>query len=150
MVGRKAKPDHLKVLEGTFRKDRAKPNAKKPATVPMSPPGWLPDECMPHFEKIKTLAGENGLDSTTFSNLTALAALRLHEVEACNRLILEHGQVYEGGSDSKPMLKANPAVSQRSEALRHLQSLFSELGLTPTSLAKVGVAPVVDEDEFPI
>ena len=39
----------------------------------------------------------------------------------------------------KVMVKGHPAVGQRNEAMRHLQSLLAEFGLTPASISKVSV-----------
>ncbi len=85
------------------------------------------------------------------SELVMLLAIRLEEIEESTEHIRQNGARYakleliEVPIDEKGTLKtkaqkswkANPAVSQRSEAMRHAQSLLSEFGLSPSSRQKV-------------
>lgn len=79
-----------------------------------------------------------------------LLAMRLAEIEECDSEIKEHGRVTikielidvpgpDGRITTKAqkVLKANPAVAQRSEAMRHTQSLLAEFGLSPANRGKV-------------
>ncbi len=97
-----------------------------------------------------------GYLSGSHTEMLALAALRLAEVEELTALIEREGPTYftiravvdaHGsplvGPDGKAMYsklkKGHPAVSQRSEALRHAQSLLSELGLSPSAMNRIVV-----------
>ncbi len=154
--GRKRKPDHLKILEGTFRSDRANPDAPKAAKEGMQCPPWLPAECLEHFLTIKKRLGVYKLDSASWIEAAALIAMRIQEIEECNLTIEKEGRTYrsetvgetiidaetgEPRAMIKVMVKGHPAVAQKNEAMRHLQSLLSEFGLTPASIAKVGATP---------
>jgi P27 family predicted phage terminase small subunit len=82
--------------------------------------------------------------------MVMLLALRLSEVQERTDEIARDGAVYSKielievpGADGKLVTKAqkihktNPAVAQRSEAMRHVQSLLAEFGLSPASRGKV-------------
>lgn len=143
MAGRKSTTDRLKVVKGTFRKDRARNTEKKQSKAGLKAPSWLPEEAATYFKAIQNEMKDIGQDSRTFSCLASLAAIRMAEIQDLNVQIEAEGSVLDGGS----IPHKNPAVSQRNEALRHLQSLLSELGLTPTALGRIGKA--VSENKSP-
>jgi P27 family predicted phage terminase small subunit len=92
---------------------------------------------MEHFGVLKARLEPLGLASSTHTETIALAAVRMADIESYDESIEEHGHMYETKTVAKDrILKANPAVAMRNEALRHLQSLLAELGLTPTSIGK--------------
>lgn len=139
MKGRKKLPDALKVVQGTFRKHRASGDCGQDET-PMTAPENLSEAAQVHFAVLKDSVAELGLDSSTFNVVLALAAERMAEIDECNVIIAAHGRVIESVTEAgNVLLRANPAVVQRTEAMRHLQSLLAEFGLTPTSAARVGM-----------
>ena len=142
MMARKRKPDAQKVVEGTFRKTRANPDAPRPdADLPMPPAGLSKRKAL-YFRLLLERLEPLGVASRTDTEALTIAAKRLAEVEAFNELIAEEGRVVDTvNTRGERMLRANPAVSQRSEALRHLQSLLSEFGLTSAARSKVTVKP---------
>lgn len=136
--GRKKLPDALKVVQGTFRKHRASGDCGQDET-PMTAPKTLSDSARVHFVALKVQVAEMGLDSATFTELLALAAERMEEIDECNAIIAEYGRIIETTTEAgSVLLRANPAVTMRNEAMRHLQSLLAEFGLTPTAAARVG------------
>lgn len=137
--GRKALPTGLKVIKGTFRKDRV-PDGMPDADIDgMKAPAWLPPEAVEHFGVFKSRVEALGLNSKTFTEVAALAALRMSEIEKLTEIIKSDGPVYESVDDGGKLLKkSHPAVSQRSEAARHLQGLLSEFGLSPAAIQKIG------------
>lgn len=137
--GRKKLPDTLKVVQGTFRKHRGK-TADSQDEAPMTAPESLSDAAKDHFETLRGRIAALGLDSATYSEALALAAMRMEEIDAYTAAIAEHGAVVlaptvAGGE----LLRPNPAVTMRDGAMRHLQSLLAEFGLTPSSIGRVGV-----------
>lgn len=138
MAGRKALPTKLKQIKGTARKCRDRKVEAKQSQAGMQPPPWLPRRCVKHFDKIKVLVSEIGLDSESYSHVAAIASMRVDEIITCNKEINKRGRVITEGL---PFPRSNPAVAQLNEALRHMQSLLSELGLTATSLGKLAKAP---------
>jgi P27 family predicted phage terminase small subunit len=139
--GRKRTHPNLKVVKGTDRPDRDSHSAPDPASDAPRAPAWISREAVQHFGNICARLEGIGLSSSSYTETVALAAERLAEIEQADALIAHHGRVYETtNSQNDRALKANPAVAQRNEAMRHLHSLLSECGLTPASISKVGGA----------
>jgi len=132
------KPDHVKAIAGTLRKDRANPDAPQQASDAPRVPYWLEGEAAEWFEVLVDRMRAIGLASSTYTETLAMAATRILEVEKTTEIIQREGRVYETSTaQGDRKLSDNPAVSQRSQALRHLHSLLGECGLTPTSITKV-------------
>lgn len=137
--GRKPKPTACKIIQGTFRKDRV------PADMPdvdidgMKAPSWLPREAVEHFGVLKSRVEALGFNSKTYTEVLAATALRLYQIEVLTKDIQENGHNYWTKSRvEEDIKKANPSVAQLSDALRHVQSLLSEFGLSPAAIQKVG------------
>ena len=136
--GRKKLPDSLKLIRGTLQKCRASSGGQD--ETPMTAPEGLSEGALKHFETLKAQVAEMGLDSATYTEVAMLAAMRLEEIDQCDLLITEHGRIIETTTEAGSLLlRANPAVTMRDSAMRHLQSLLAEFGLTPTSAARVGM-----------
>ena len=138
--GRKKLPDQLKVISGTFQKCRSSKSGERQDDSPMEAPETLSEGALKHFETLRGRIAALGLDSSTYTEVLTLAAMRMDEIAACNQSINDHGALISTKTVSgDSMLRANPAVSMRNEAMRHLQSLLAEFGLTPSSIGRVGV-----------
>lgn len=139
--GRKKLPDQLKVVQGTFQKCRSAKTAERHDESSAVAPSTLSEAAFAHFETLRARIAGLGLDSATYSEALTLAAMRMEEIDACNADIALHGRVIMSETDrgGQPILRANPAVTMRNEAMRHLQSLLAEFGLTPSSIGRVGV-----------
>jgi len=77
---------------------------------------------------------EIGLASRSYTEAIALLSSRMEEVEQLDKILREKGCFYKSGS----LVKEHPAVRSRERAARHVQSLFTEFGLTPASIQKIG------------
>lgn len=116
---------------------------RKPATAMqptggrLEPPDYLSAEEREEFGRLRDLLEREGLASAAHVDTVAAASIRLVEIDKLSESIRAHGPVYETTNTRGDIaLKGNPAVPMRSDALRQLQSLLAELGLTPTSVAK--------------
>jgi P27 family predicted phage terminase small subunit len=150
LKGRKRLPEHIREVKGTNRKDRSNPDAPVASADAPRPPAWLSSRrAVEHFGVLRTRIEDLGVASKTDTELLALAATRLAEIEECDELIAEHGRLIESNSTKGGLtLRANPAVGQRNEAFRHLQSLLAEFGLTPAARSKI-VAPKSGKQQNP-
>lgn len=147
--GRKKTPDNVKLIRGSFRKDRANDNAPNQAPDGMRAPAWLPTEAVEYFGVLKSRIEAYGLNSSSFTEALAMAALRLSEIDELSAIIETEGRVYQTTNTKGDIsFKSRPEVAQRNEALRHLQGLLAEFGLTPASLGKVN-AGKQKEDKNP-
>lgn len=137
-AGRKRKPEYLKAIEGTQRKDRQNPEAPEAAPAVPVPPDWLPHDAHPWFYVLVERLMGIGQASETFTETIAAAAGRILEIEQANEDIERYGRIIESiniKGDEK--FQANPALGQRDKAVRHLQSLLAECGLTPATISKL-------------
>jgi len=136
--GRKKKPKKQKELQGTVRKDRDNPNAPEPSKeLPELPPEDN-SKAAYFFRQILELINEMGYASKSDTNVMQLAAMRMAEVEDLDETIKEQGKIYVvTNKRGEYVYKARPEVAMRNEAMRHLQSLLAELGLSPSSRSKV-------------
>jgi len=148
MQGRKAIPTQLKIVKGTHRphrdKDVPEPSKEKPI-----PPGWLNKRAKAIFHHMVKRLDELGLASRSHTEAIALLACRMEEVERFDKMLNdgnENGYVYKTtNSYGDDILKEHPAVRLREKAARHVHSLLTEFGLTPSSAQKVGTPKKKDK-----
>lgn len=133
MAGRKRKPSKLHLIQGTARPCRTnKKEPKAPEDVPR-PAVDLDSRSAFWYGILVSRIQSLNVGSSADSEDVMLCAKLLADIEDCEAKIAAWGRVYEANG----ILKSNPAVGQRSEAMRHIQSLLSEFGLSPASRAKV-------------
>jgi P27 family predicted phage terminase small subunit len=148
MAGRKRIPDHLKVVAGTDRPDRSNSAAPVPPKDIPQAPGWLTVRGAEIFAGLVALLDSMGIASSADTQVITLCASRIEEVEITTALIEDNGRTYETTSDTGTMYRTRPEVGQRNEAMRHAQSLLSELGLTPAARSKVSVSKNPEGNPF--
>ena len=142
--GRRKIPDFIKLVNGTQKKCRIDNSAQIQDQAGMVAPSWLPEECLGYFEGLRAKVETLGLNSDTYTDGLAMAAMRIGQIEECTAEIKRLGRVIIGDT----FARANPAVAQLSDAMRHYQSLLAEFGLTPSSVGKVGAKKnAVSEDK---
>jgi P27 family predicted phage terminase small subunit len=149
MAGRKRTPDHLKIVAGTDRPDRMNPDAPKPSATLPDAPEWLSGRGAQIFEQLVAIIGPMGIGSSSDAAMLALAASRLEEVEICTAIIEDLGRTYTTTTQTgDTMHRSRPEVAQRSEAMRHAQSLLAEFGLSPAARSKVSVSTPDEKNPF--
>lgn len=137
--GRKNTPKNVKVLKGTFREDRANDNMPDQAPDGMRSPTWLPVEAVEYFGVLKSRIEAFGLNSSSYTETLAMAALRLADIDRLTATIEKEGGVYKTKNiKGDTIYKSRPEVAQRNESLRHLQGLLAEFGLNPSAIQKIG------------
>lgn len=134
--GRKQKPDNIKVIQGTFRDDRANPDAPPPDPDLPRSPVWLTPAGREYFGVLKERLDALGLASKTFTEVHALTAQRLADLDSLIKKI--HGENGVGWDDYRIATRYETAV-------KHVQSLLAELGLSQVSINKVK-APKKDKE----
>lgn len=136
MPGRKPKPPALRALTG------GKPAPDVGSTpVPASdltPPAFLSDRAAQHWPALARLLADMGVMADGDRLALALLTEALAEWIEAGETIAQHGATYECTTEAgATMYRAHPAVAQRADAARRVQSLLSEFGLTPAARAKV-------------
>lgn len=137
MAGRPRKPTHLKLLEGTFRPDRAPENEPMPEAVAPDCPTWLHREAKREWKRIAPLLAELGL--LTRIDRSALAAYcqlfaRWYEAE---RAIKKHGMVMMAPWGLEMQ---RPEVGIAANTLKLMKAYLVEFGLTPSARSRINVA----------
>lgn len=132
--GRPRKPTHLKVLQGTYRPDRAPKNEPMPDPETPSCPSWLHPEAkrewrrlVPHLEKLGLLTRVDRAALAAYCQLYA----RWWEAE---REIRVHGMVQytETGYATQ-----RPEVGIANQALKQLKVYLAEFGLSPAARTRI-------------
>ena len=136
--GQNRKPTALRVIEGTWRKDRARPAEPTPPPGIPDPPPWLPPTAAPHFERIAAVAGKLGVLSTLDGEAVAMAAVALAEYLEADAAIRQARSTVllrqtRNGTSAYP----HPSVAIRADAWRRLRDALRDLGLSPVARASV-------------
>ncbi len=138
--GRKQKPDNVKVIQGTFRDDRSNSDAPPPDPELPRSPIWLTPAGREYFGVLKERLDALGLASKTFTEMHALTAQRLADLDS---LIAE----IHGKDDNPGVGWSDYRIAARYEtAVKHVQSLLAELGLSQVSISKVN-APKKEKEK---
>lgn len=143
---RKPKPTALKVVSGTTRGKAAE--AAKPRFNGAKPPAFLSDRAAQHWPELADLLADMGVLAD--GDLIALGLLceTLSEWIEARDTVARDGATYEAVTEAGAVMhRAHPAVAQRADAARRVQSLLSEFGLTPSSRAKVAGLPDLPGDD---
>lgn len=143
MAGRKPKPTELKVVQGTFRKDRAKPREAKAS-------GDLKD-CPVHFgESQKEVwdyaiahAPKGLLKNLDCSVLEIWVVAYVFHREAAKQVAIE-GQIITAPS-GYPI--TNPYMSNMNRQAQIMLKASSEMGFTPSSRSRISVDPEISIDD---
>lgn len=155
MRGRKRLPDHLKVVKGTDQRCRMNPEAPKADVSLPVPPDHLSARAAELFRQVVAILADMGIGSASDVHSLTILAQRLEEVEICTVVIEDSGRFFVSSVERddedrivSQQIKAHPAVAQRSEAMRHAQSLLAEFGLTPAARSKVSASKQASENPF--
>ena len=149
-AGRKRQSPELKALKGTARKDRDLPATQDAAPKgSMICPQHLGDLEQLYFGSLAKLLEEQGRASNHYSEIVALLAVRLAQVERYKSVLECDGDTFSTesvktigtGKDTRTvitrMIRKHPAVQMLDSAMRHAQSLLGELMLTPAAAQKI-------------
>lgn len=139
--GRKRKAPELKALAGTTRRDRDKAIAPPATSAPMIAPMHLSDLAQLLFGSIVKMLEEQGRADAHYSEHVALLAQRLEQIQRYQAVLEVEGDTFVSeraiGAIVTRMIRARPEVAMLSDAMRHAQSLLSELMLNPAAALRI-------------
>lgn len=136
--GRPRRSPQLKIVAGTDRPDREAKVADHVPPGPMIAPADLGENELRYFGQIVAMLEAEKRASPHHVPAVALLARRQVEIERLSAVIDVEGDTYRTTTPSgDKMIRARPEVAMRAEAMRHAQSLLSELMLTPVSALKI-------------
>ena len=135
------KPTEQKLLEGTYRADRAPHNEPKPKIIADRCPEWLTDEGKKEYRRhAKMLKRLRVMTEADHLALVALANEYGEWRAACDMVNLE-GAVLRGKNGGAYL---NPWHGKASNHFKNMVKLMQEFGLTPASRSRIEAQP---EDE---
>lgn len=141
MSGRKPTPRAIKVARGNPGKRPLNDSEPTPSSAQPEPPLWLPENAVEHFNTLAERLAELRILTRSHTEAMAIAALRMAEIVELSADVAQHGRTYQTTTQTGAIMhRTRPEVAQLSEAQRHLQSLLSEFGLTPSASTKVTAA----------
>lgn len=136
------KPTILKIVTGTARPDRIKPDEPKPnIQIPSCPPGLSPG-AKTEWRRIAPILEDQGL----LSNMDRACLAAYCETYA--RWIKSLREIQKGGEVIKTpngSLQISPWVSIARNAEKEIRQFSSEFGMTPASRSKVSATDPKDK-----
>jgi P27 family predicted phage terminase small subunit len=143
-AGRKPKPTQMKVVQGTFRKDRANPSEPKPKRQLPPCPDFLEGRTRKEYyrigRKLERIGVLTEVDDLALIGLCQSWAEYLETTEQARKT----GMLVKSPS-GYPIV--NPYVVLANQALKRVKSFLTEFGMTPSSRSRVMAAPREDEDD---
>lgn len=156
MSGPPKKPTNLKLLQGTFRKDRAVTNEPKPESEIPSVPTHLSDEAKVEWGRIsEKLLNLGLLTSIDRAALAAYCQCYSDWIEASrfcattkdgqDRKVIKTGEKIKQDKDGKVIersggnLVENPYFSIQKRSLELMHKFLTEFGMTPASRTRINV-----------
>lgn len=131
------KPTTLKILEGTYRADRAATAEPTPDVAVLVPPPWLVGDALEEWNRsapvLEQLGVSASIDYAVFLGycLSYARALQAEEDIAINGLtVVVWGQAQK-----------NPAVTIAQQEWAQVAKLAAQFGLTPSSRSRVSGTP---------
>lgn len=141
MAGRKPKPTHLHLVQGTLRRSRHGASAApEPPRGTSSPPQHLSPVAKRAWRRFSTILASMGV--LTKADTAALEAMcqAYSEMRECWAVLQRDGGTYETNSVTGATLyRSRPEVARLADADRRFKAYLGESGLTPAARGKVKV-----------
>jgi P27 family predicted phage terminase small subunit len=149
--GRKRKPTMAKILEGTFRKDRANPNEPMPDAVFPDPPSFLNKDAKAEWKRLRAKYGPMGVISELDRGVLTIYCQAWSQVKEAETDIQKRGtfvpvlakRITGEGVEVDVVVghQKNPYCALRKEGLETLRKAAVELGITPSAKSRVSGTP---------
>ncbi|MEI4261031.1 phage terminase small subunit P27 family [Roseovarius sp. D0-M9] len=107
-----------------------------------TPPAFMSDRASQHWPELARLLADMNVLGDGDKIALGLLCETLAEYLDARDTVETEGATYRAETEAGAvMYRAHPAVAQRNDAARRVQSLLSEFGLTPSARAKVSGLP---------
>ena len=150
MAGRKRKPEALKKLEGTFRKDRAGDSVALPAGIPEKPAWTTHDDIASVlYDQVAAHCYSMGVGTEVDSLGFALLADQLSMYLRLRALVAADGPIIVSeGSQGQDIQRPHAALAQMNTSYTNIIKLMTEYGLTAAARTKVDATKPIEVDSF--
>ncbi len=148
--GHNAKPRQLKILEGTYRRDRDRGGSGWAATRvgPEIPEhlAWLSPEAKEEWARVAPWLVQNGLLTVLDRQLFAVYCETVGMYRQCQPIIERDGLVVDTPRGRRP----HPLLRVVARCQQDIRAIAAQFGLTPSSRARLGAPalPTADLDDW--
>ncbi len=144
--GRRRKPTEIKVLEGTWRKDRANAAEPTPRRGKVSVPDWLKGEARWAFQQLAELLGDDGARVLTQQDRMALSMLcdAYRDYRVARRTVEKEGM--QVPNTNGPGMIRHQLIPVYQKAWQLVMGALTEFGLTPAARSKTSARPAEPKD----
>lgn len=129
------KPTHLKLMEGTYRPDRAAKNEPKPEAARPSCPSWLGTEAKREWKRVVDELAVLGL-LTSIDRAALAAYCESYQIWHDARKSLDGAGTLTQQTESG-YLAPRPEVGIINTALKNMHKFMAEFGMTPAARTRV-------------
>jgi P27 family predicted phage terminase small subunit len=143
-AGRKPKPTNLKLIQGTYRVDRANPCEPKPRAIIPPCPEFLQGEAKKQYQKTAKKLARIGLMTELDDLALAMLCQGWAEYLEATDQVKKSGILVKS-PNGFPVL--NPYLIVANQALKKVRSLLAEFGMTPGSRSRIHAAATGDESD---
>jgi P27 family predicted phage terminase small subunit len=142
MSGPPKKPTKLKLLRGTFRKDRALENEPQPETAIPAVPAHLSDEAKVEWGRIsQELHGLGLLSRIDRAALAAYCESWSDWIDATRMCASQDGNDRKVVRTKSGNVIENPYYSIKKRAAELMHKFATEFGMTPASRTRISASP---------
>jgi P27 family predicted phage terminase small subunit len=134
MAGRKKKPTQLKVLQGTFRADRANPNEPSPDSCIPDAPDHLSKDALIEWGRMSSHLYKLGLLSEIDRTALAIYCQTYSRMIKYEKIVSEKGELIKTSTGA---IQLSPAMWVVNKAIEQCHKFLVEFGMSPASRAKV-------------
>ena len=141
--GPSGKSNKLKLLQGTYRKDRDGGENPSPASSIPNCPSFLKGEARREWKRISPELAANGLLSELDRAALAAYCSSWGMYVETDKVIRAEGLTYV---NSRGREMARPEVAIRRQAMNQMKAFITEFGMTPNSRGRVTVSEEKDQE----
>lgn len=143
--GHNAKPRRLKLLEGTYRRDRDRGGLSATRVGPEIP-DWLSPEARSEWARVAPWLVQNGLLTVLDRGLLSLYCETVGMYRQCQPIIERDGLIV----DTSRGRRRHPLLRVEARCQQDIRANAAQFGLTPSSRARLGAPalPTADLDAW--
>ena len=146
MAGRKHVPTRLKILRGTFRKDRQNLSEPTPAAGAPAPRPGMGRQVRVWYLRLAAIVDPPRIATAADGIALELCASAIAEYHAARAVLARQGATYTTKTPTgSTMVRARPEVAIAADAWRRAAAMLRDFGLSPASRPRVNAVPAPRE-----
>lgn len=133
--GRKPKPKHLHIVQGTYREHRHGGGELDPGGSLPKAPSYLPALAKRFWSDVAPILTRMGVGTEGDRWSLEAMAMLYYRARKADQVIMKEGATY---IDDRGDPKRHPAGIESLQCWKELRMMFNEVGLTPSARARLG------------